>query len=648
MFTPLPGTGIDPLRIRSALASANLPTLLMVLHQLTGQDRWLHEPYRPDRGRGLDDNDTGGFPEPVQREIREAAAEAILAWDAGRPAAISAPSGERLLRMMAWCMGENSVPDQYEPMMAAEMGFVPRPAPPTLDSSSLADDFKVVVIGAGIGGLLASMRLGAAGIPHVVFERNDDIGGTWLTNDYPGAGVDTPSYLYSYSFFPRQWAHYFPKRDEVMAYLRDFADTYDLLPSIKFQTEVLSADFDEECQRWSVVIRKDGATSAVTANAIISAVGIFSRPLIPEIPGKDEAEIPIFHSAEWPRGLTLTGKRVAIIGSGASAMQIVPASVGEVSSLTIFQRSPMWAAPVGHYFLPVPQEVHWLIEHVPFYHRWYRFRQAWTFNDKAHPSLFKDPSWPHPDRSLNETNDRHRQFYTRHILSELEGREDLHPKAIPTYPPFGKRMLIDNGWFAAIKQPHVELFDEACVQITSHGVRGASGVEREVDVVVLCTGFESQNFLAPMNIHGRGGRSLQEEWGCDNARAYLGLMTPGYPNLFIVYGPNTNGAGGSYLSFAESQIDYIVTLVRLLASGEAGAIEPRAEVFEDYNRRVDNEHARMVWTHPGMSTYYRNSGGRVVVNRPWSVVDYWHMTAAPDLDEYVLEPVRGATGVALA
>jgi 4-hydroxyacetophenone monooxygenase len=633
-LAPVTSTPVDAGRLREAVDSANLPSLLMVLFQLTGDRRWLEAPYRPTRSKGMDDNDLGGFAEDVRSEIREAAIDAIEAWSKGTPAAVPAPDAGLLTELMSICVGE-PVPSEYGVMMAEEMGFAEHPER-VAPASEFARSFSVVIIGAGVSGLTAALKLREAGIDHVVLEKNSTVGGTWLENRYPGCGVDTPSHLYSFSFFPRHWSGHFGKRDELETYMQQMAEHFDLLPSIRFDTEVIAASYDEAAQRWTVSARdRNGVEQEFVANSVITAVGQLNRPKTPTLPGMESFEGAMFHSARWPEDLDITGKRVAVVGTGASAMQIVPAIVDQVGHLTIFQRSPQWVAPNANYFRPVPGDVNWLMENVPFYHQWYRCRLMWTFTDKVHESLQIDPEWADPARSVNVINDGHRKFFTSYIHQQLEGRDDLIERSVPTYPPFGKRMLLDNGWYAALKRNHVELVDGAVAAITPTGIRTADGVERAADVIVFATGFEAQRLLHPIDIRGRGGRSIREVWGEDDAHAYLGIAAPDFPNLHFVYGPNTNlGHGGSYIWIAESQVHYITDLLKKMVDQGIGEVECRPEVNDEYNRRLDEAHERMIWTHTGMDTWYRNAHGRVVTNMPWRVVDYWSMTRSADLDDF--------------
>ena len=628
--------------LRSAVAVGNVPTLLMVLFQLTGDSAWLEEPYLPTRTRGLDLHDSGGLDEGAQARVRAAAADALLAWSSGRPAAVPDPDLALLRRMMSVCMGEDVAVD-FPPMLAEDMGFArePRRTPTTRNPNQLS----AVIVGCGVSGLLASVKLSQAGIPHTILEKNDNLGGTWLNNRYPGCGVDTPSYLYTLSFFPNNWSTYFARRDDIWKYFLDAARAHDVQRHVEFGVEVLSAQYQGDAQGWLVTARdRHGKTTEYRAAVVISAVGLLNVPFTPEIDGADEFKGTIVHSAEWPEDLDIDSKRVAVIGAGASAMQIVPATVDKVAEMTIYQRTPQWIAPAATYYDAVPDGVHWLMDKAPFYRAWYRFRLAWTFNDKTHPSLQVDPEWPHPERSLNAINEGHRTYFLRYLQDQLDGRPDLIEKSTPTYPPFGKRMLMDNGWFKALCRPHVTLVTDGIALITPTGIKTDTGEERPADVIVLATGFAARNMIGQFDVHGISGRTLRDAWGDEDAYAYLGVTVPGFPNFFIMYGPQTNGGhGGSYLQTGECQIRYIVDVLCSMIERDIATVDCRKDVCDEYNRRVDEAHDKMIWTHRGMETAYRNANGRVVVNSPWRLVDYWRMTHEANLDDYFCEPRPGTT-----
>jgi len=620
-------------RLTAALEDANIPTLLLVLSQLTGNDKWLEEPYRPRRGPVLDDNDSGGLPEPVQREIRAAALQAILASEAGvRPERQLTP--DRVAEMLGAALHED-VPVAYGPLLAEELGVltrdveVPHPLP---------RGFRVLIIGAGISGIALAVKLTAAGVPFTIIEKNRDIGGTWLENTYPGCGVDTPSHLYSFSFAPNtEWTRFFAKRPEVHTYLERLANEHDLKRHIRFGHEVVRATYDAVRASWIVVTTDErGQQSTLRAPVLVSAVGMVNRPSTPDIPGAQDFTGPVMHTADWRQDVDYTGKRVAVIGTGASAMQLVPSIAGKAAKVTVFQRSKQWAVPHPNYLRDVPESVRYLMRRVPSYTRWYRLRSFWNFSDRLHPSLQIDPEWTNSTLSINAQNERHRVFLMKYIKEQLGHREDLYDACIPDYPPYGKRPLLDNGWFRTILRDDVELVTESVARITDTGVVTASGTEHEADILVWATGFKALQFLWPMDIHGASGKTLAEQWGYHDARAYLGVSVPDFPNMFILNGPNTNaGHGGSAILSCEFQVRYIMQAIARLATGQVASIEVREDVFWAYNKELDEALSRCIWAHPGMTTWYRNEAGRVVVSSPWAYLDSWNRMRELDVEDYV-------------
>ena len=310
----------DSEQFAAAVAVANLPTLLMVLVQMTGETRWLQPPYRPSRAVGLGDNDNGGLPPEIQAEVRAAALAALIAWRAGRPVAIAAPTPEMLVEMLSVSMGEE-VPAEYGRFTEELFGYRP------LSERAMAvpEGFHVVVVGAGVSGICTAVNLKAAGVPFTVLEKNATVGGVWLENHYPGAGVDTPNHLYSFSFCQYDWPMYFALRNDLHGYLEHVAAQFDLAPNIQLNTQVVSATYEETSQTWQIrIVRPDGTPATLRANVLISAAGIFNPPVRPKIPGLDDFAGPAFHTAQWRDDVDLTGKRVAIIGNGASCMQTGP------------------------------------------------------------------------------------------------------------------------------------------------------------------------------------------------------------------------------------------------------------------------------------------------------------------------------------
>ena len=395
-----------------------------------------------------------------------------------------------------------------------------------------------------MSGLLAAIRLEQAGIPYVVLEKNDGVGGTWLENSYPGCRVDVANHFYCYSFEPNHdWPEFFSQRDELREYFERCADRYGVRERIRFGTEVLAARWDERRGALGACASAvgDGARRRSTANALISAVGQLNRPRLPDIPGRESFAGPAFHSAEWQHEHDLAGKRVAVIGTGASAFQLVPEVAKVASRLVVFQRSPPWMVPNPRYHARVSEAKKWLLRHVPYYARWYRFLLFWPGSDGLMPSLVVDPEWPHPERSVNAVNDAMREFFTQYMAEQIGDDAELLRQggadAIRRSASACCRTTAP-GW-RRCKRDNVELVTEPIAAITPHGVRCADGGEHPVDVIVFATGFHANRFLWPMEIVGRDGVTLRERWG-DEPRAYLGITVPGFPNLFCLYGPGTN------------------------------------------------------------------------------------------------------------
>jgi 4-hydroxyacetophenone monooxygenase len=610
--------------LQTALQDANIPTLLLVLQHLTGDPKWTREPYRPVRGKPLDDNDSGGLSGEVQEQVRQAALQAVIALREGRLTPTT-PAPEEIARMLSCALAED-VPAEYGELLAEEMGFVSRKV--NIPASTIPEGFRAVVIGAGLSGLCMAIELDAAGIDYVVLEKDPDLGGTWLENIYPGCGVDTPGHLYTFSFAPNpNITRYFAKRDEVHDYLQVLTATYGLRRKIRFNTEV-------QCARYQGH-DADGDLEEITANVLVSAVGMVNRPSTPAIPGLDEFPGPVMHTAAWDTSVNLGGKRIAVIGTGASAMQLVPSIVDQAEHVSVFQRSKQWALPHPNYHREVAETVRSLMREVPFYLQWYRLRSFWNFSDRLHPTLQIDPAWEHPSRSVNETNDRHRVFLTNYIKAQLGERQDLVDACLPDYPPYGKRPLLDNRWYQTICRPDVTLITEAAERVEGAVLVTQSGREIPADVIALATGFKTLQFLSPMDIIGASGETLRDQWGVDDARAYLGVTVPDFPNFYILNGPNTNaGHGGSAIHATEFQVGYVMKAIQYQLQSNTPAIEVDHDVFWRYNTELDDALSQCIWSHKGMTTYYRNDAGRIVVSSPWKYVDYWAMTREFDPADY--------------
>ncbi|RAK61068.1 NAD(P)/FAD-dependent oxidoreductase [Phenylobacterium hankyongense] len=630
----------DLVTLDEALAAAHLPALVAAMVHMTGDAGWLRPEWTPTY-TPLARNDPG-ISESEQAKIREAAKAAITAYLAGEPMKLATPDQPLLRRMMDY-VGGAPIPERYADFLIDELALSGSSKDPHFEQPRLkeaARKLKVLVIGAGMSGLLTGIRLSQAGIPFEIVESNPDVGGTWLVNTYPGCRVDNANHMYSYSFEPNHaWPQHFSPQPELLKYFRGVADKHDLKKHIRFETTVESLTWDEDRAVWRAqLIGKDGGRETVEANAVVTAVGQLNRPRLPDIEGRDSFQGPAFHSAQWRHDVDLTGKRVAVIGTGASAFQFVPEIAPKVAQLKVFQRTPPWGLPVPHYHEDVPEGMKWLLEHVPYYDKWYRFWLFWMTTEGFLPMVKSDPDWTGPTTAVGEANAALREMAASALAAQVQDRPDLLPHVVPTYPVGGKRAVLDNGvWLGALKRPNVELVTERITRITPTGVVTADGVEHEVDVILYGTGFQASRFLSGLSVKGRGGRDLHEAWAGD-ARAYLGMTTPGFPNFFIIYGPNTNiVVNGSIIFFSECAVRYIVGALKLMAETGARAMEVKRDVHDAFNIRVDEANKGWAWGSPNVTSWYKNEFGRVSQNWPFGLIDYWRATLAPNPDDFVLE-----------
>jgi 4-hydroxyacetophenone monooxygenase len=631
----------DRAHLGSALRAADVAPLLMVLIHLGGDPEWIKRVAPYIKGPWSFHEQA---PEALKEELRQAVIDLLVDYaDSGRPLP-SAPPAELLPAMLDACTGQH-VPPEYYPLVLEEMNLADMDLKTvqwrSQPSKQTLERFEVLVIGAGFSGVGMGIKLKEAGIPFTIIEKNATFGGTWYENSYPGCGVDTANHFYSYSFqINDDWDHFFAKRNEIFEYIRRTAAAHGIAEQVRFNQEVVSLVWDETHSLWRIEVRaSDGTLHQLTANCVVSAVGQLNRPRLPQIPGLEKFEGPAFHTARWDHEAKIAGARVGMIGTGASGMQVGPAIAPSVQQLTIFQRSPHWAMHNPLYFETVTDEKKWVLKNIPYYAKWFRFQLFWSSSDGFHPMLRIDPDWPDKKHSINAENAKLREQLEAHIARELGGDMDLIAKATPVYPPYGKRMLRDNHWYRMLKRPNVEIVTGDVDHIEADAVVTADGVRHELDVLVLATGFQAQRLLTPINIEGRAGQTIRDAWGEDDPRAYLGITVPGFPNFFMIYGPNTNLAhGGSAVFHSECQIRYIMQALRELLETRNAALEVRQEPYLAYQDKVDSAVSGMVWSHPGVTSWYKNKAGRVTMTSPWRLVDYRNLTATFDPADYTFKP----------
>ncbi|HET6938639.1 MAG TPA: NAD(P)/FAD-dependent oxidoreductase [Nocardioides sp.] len=474
---------------------------------------------------------------------------------------------------------------------------------------------RCLVIGAGFGGLGAAHALRQQGIDDItVLERADGVGGVWRDNTYPGAACDVPSPLYSWSWaLNPSWSRRYSPQAEILVYLEKAAADTGLLGLVRTGQEVCEAAYDDRTATWQVRTT-DG--TAYEADVLISAVGQLSDPVVPELPGRESFAGPAFHSARWRHDVQLEGARVAVVGTGASAIQFVPAIVDRVGSLTVFQRS----AP---YVVPRPDT-----EYRPFHHRLFdrhpavmRSERGATFHlcELLNRSLGGDSAIAAPFLAIL------RQVWGAQLRRQVKD-PGLRAKLEPDYPIGCKRILFSNDWYPALARDHVEVVTEAVAAVEPGGVVCADGTHHEADVLIWGTGFSATDFLKTIRVTGRDGVELHDVWK-DGASAYLGIGVPGFPNLFCVYGPNTNLGGSSIIGMMEAQAGWIAQVVRRIADTDRRAFEVRPDVFEAYDREMQDRLRDSVWA--ACDNWYRD-GGRVTTNWPGRVGEYQQRLAQVD------------------
>jgi cation diffusion facilitator CzcD-associated flavoprotein CzcO/acetyl esterase/lipase len=487
---------------------------------------------------------------------------------------------------------------------------------------------RVAVVGAGFGGIGMGMALRAAGWTEpddlVIVDRADGVGGVWRANTYPGAACDVPSHLYSFAAAPgHEWSRRFAPQADILRYLQRLTREHGLTGHLHLGTEVTEVRWDEDRAVWRLCL---AGGDTLEAEVLVPACGQLSRPAAPPIPGLDRFAGPLFHSAEWDHDVDLSGKRVAVIGTGASAAQFVPAIVDDVAALTVFQRS----AP---HVIPKPDR--------PYYARHRAVLRA-VPGRRGLARLFWIAFFESGAFGFTSGRGRGVQaafgLAARTQLRAQVADPALRDRLTPDYPIGCKRVLISSDFYRALTRPHVDVVTERIAEVTATGVRTADGREHRADVVVVATGFETTDFLTPMKVFGPAGRELSEHWR-EGAHAHLGITVPGFPNLFLIYGPNTNVGSGSMVHMLESQIAYVHQAVRLLAGG-LRTLTVRADVESRFDTEVQQRLAGTVWT--GCTSWYRTASGRVVNNWPGLMREYRRRTRRLDLSEYEAEQIPTA------
>jgi cation diffusion facilitator CzcD-associated flavoprotein CzcO len=454
-------------------------------------------------------------------------------------------------------------------------------------------DFDVAIIGTGFSGLGMAINLKKAGRDDfVVLERAEDVGGTWHFNTYPGCGCDVPSHLYSFSFAPNpDWSETYSKQPEIRSYLEKVATDFGVRPHIRFKHTVKSAAWDEDAEQWVI----DTDQGEVRARVLVSGQGPLTEPKIPDLPGLDEFEGETFHSARWNHDYDLEGKKVASIGTGASAIQYVPAIQPDVEKLTVFQRTPPWIFP--HSGRKISDLEKTLYRRVPFLQKLNR-AGVYAMREQAVLGFVKEP------RIMKAVE----KLAIAHMKKGIARKPELFKKVKPNYTIGCKRILPSNHWYPALAKPNVDLVTGGVERVTKDGVIGPDGVEHKVDTIIFGTGFEVTDVPVAKHLRGRGGKTLDEVWN-GSMNALYGTAMNGFPNLFLLLGPNTGLGHSSMVYMAESQIAHVMRALDEMDKNGASTIEARADVTVEYNRELDRKLDKTVWN-TGCASWYLDDTGR--------------------------------------
>jgi cation diffusion facilitator CzcD-associated flavoprotein CzcO len=478
---------------------------------------------------------------------------------------------------------------------------------------------EVAIVGAGFGGLGMAIRLKQEGIDDfVLIERDDDVGGTWWANSYPGCQCDIPSNLYSFSFAPNpNWDRAYPMRDQLLDYLRDCAERYRILPHTRVGCELLEARWMAEDRCWEL----ETSTGPLAARVLAAAPGLLSEPFSPRLPGLERFEGNAFHTAEWDHSDDLTGQRVALVGSGATAVQVVPEIQPKVAKLHLFQRTPPWVIP--HTDHAVARGMRELYRRVPPLQTLSR-AIVYGLHEIMAVGITRDRRWLKPQK----VNAR------LHLRRQVPDPE-LRRRLTPDYEIFCKRIILSNRWYPAIQAPNVDLVGSGVAELRERSVVDGDGVEREIDTLIFATGFKPAELPIAERVRGRDGRSLAEVWD-GSPEAYLGTTVSGFPNLLFFYGPNLNTGHTSVVYMLESQIAYALDALHTMRRLGAAEFEVRPEAQAAYNQEVQERLETTVWNTGGCGSWYFDRNGRNSIQWPGFTFEYRRRTRSFDAEAYRL------------
>lgn len=621
--------------LRAHLESAQTPALVMMTAHVTGDVSVLRDEWRPN----LLTLPVSGLAPEVDQDARARCLELLAPLLADQQTWPQFPTEAMRTAICTWLMSD----DIADAQALATVAFTPDDSDPRSPEWNLGDiapesGLTAVVIGAGFSGLLAGLRLKQAGVPFRIIEKSHDVGGTWWENTYPDCRTDVRSHIYTYSFVPHDWETHYGRQSKIHEYLHQFAVENGLMEHMDFGTEVTAARWDDGTSTWNLDTRTtDGEVGSTEAQIVVSAVGQLNRPMIPNVDGLETFTGPVVHSAQWDHSLDFTGKRVVVIGTGASALQFAPAIAKVAENVTIFQRSAPWLKPVPVLRKEIDLGERWLMTHLNLYRAYYRYSIALPRLIGNLPAATVDPAYPPTEVSVSAANEQLRVDLTNYLIAQAGDDLELRDQIIPNYPPAAKRIICDDGtWVATLKRDNVRLVSQAVNSIDKDGV-WIGDEHIPADIILFGTGFKASDFLLPMSVAGINGEDLHEKWGID-ASAYLGITLPGYPNFFCMYGPNTNTViHGNLVFFLECQAAYMISAVQMLAKGGHHSMVLKPDVFADYDVEITEASAQRTWGWSKTHSWYQNAAGRSTIMWPLPAVEYFERTSVARAEDYDID-----------
>lgn len=508
----------------------------------------------------------------------------------------------------------------------------------TGEKPEIPEGFRVIVIGSGFSGIAMGVQLELLGIPYTVLDKQPEPGGTWSVNRYPDIRVDTISITYEYAFEKEyRWSEYFGRGAEVRSYLEYVSKKHGVYANTKFDHLVVKAAWDDDRSVWVVDAETPEGVKSYEGTFIVNALGTFNNPKIPDFEGADQFTGQVAHPARWPKDFDATGKRVAVIGNGSTGVQLLSKIADDAEQVYVFQRTPQWISPRDKYGAPVEPEVLWLLDNFPGYWNWWRYMAiAALFG--THGFLVADEEWRAKGGHWNPMSDKLRDDLTAYIKVQTGGRQDLIDRLIPDYAPFSRRPVVDNGWYRSLTRDNVELVTGSIERLTEKGLVGSDGVEREVDIIVTATGFDVVKYLYPAKYTGRNGRDVWELWAEDGPRAYLSMMVPEMPNMFMLYGPNSqplSGGTGLPIWYVIWSAYAATCMIKTIEEGKT-TVEVKRDAYERYNKALDEEASKLLLLDDEGApdkNYYVNEHRRLQVNAPWYGPEYHRLCTQIDWND---------------